>query len=143
MNVSRCILLFIAVFIQLSCRSEEGKNKLADGTYIGSSQAEYVYEPFVGTATIKVENNKIVKVDFQIADTLANEIFDARYEKHFTNNAVYTLQCRNDWKGVRDYPAKLLKKQDIKLVDAVSGATWSHNIFKASVEIALKSKPSQ
>jgi len=50
---------------------------------------------------------------------------------------MYIDQCRNDWKGVQHYPAELLKKQKIDLVDAVSGATWSYIIFKASVEKAL------
>ena len=33
---------------------------------------------------------------------------------------------------------KLLEIQDINKLDAVSGATWSYNIFRASVKEALK-----
>ncbi len=43
------------------------------------------------------------------------------------------MQCKNDWKGVRTYPKKLLKIKDINKIDATSGATWSYNIFRASV----------
>jgi major membrane immunogen (membrane-anchored lipoprotein) len=57
---------------------------------------------------------------------------------HFKDNPVYIKQCRKDSKGVRAYPKKLFKTQDIDQVDAMSGATWSYNIFKASVNEALK-----
>jgi major membrane immunogen (membrane-anchored lipoprotein) len=31
-----------------------------------------------------------------------------------------------------------LKKQDLNNVDALTGATWSHNLFVSSTAIALK-----
>ena len=36
------------------------------------------------------------------------------------------------------YPKKLTEKQDTNKLDAISGATWSYNIFRASVSDALK-----
>jgi major membrane immunogen (membrane-anchored lipoprotein) len=51
---------------------------------------------------------------------------------------LYVDQCRKDYKGVQTYPGKLLQAQHVEKVDAVSGATWSYNIFKASVNEALK-----
>lgn len=36
------------------------------------------------------------------------------------------------------YPKKLSETQDINKIDAISGATWSYNIFRASVNEALK-----
>jgi major membrane immunogen (membrane-anchored lipoprotein) len=38
---------------------------------------------------------------------------------------------------VQTYPAKFLKVQDIDKVDAITGATWSYNLFKASLAVAM------
>jgi len=137
-NNSTWLFVFIAALSIQSCSLNEGTVKLPNGTYIGSSQAQYTYEPFVGKATIEIDKHKIVKVDFQIIDTLNNEVFGSDYEKHFPDNELYQQQSRNDWKGVLSYPEELLQKQHIDSVDAVSGATWSYNIFKASVKKALE-----
>ena len=137
MNIYTMILFLIAVFTLSPCNAKEGKNKLTDGTYTGSSQAIYKDEPYVGMTIIKIENHEIVNVEFQIVDTLANEVFGPDYDKHFPDNKIYQEQCHNDWKGVLLYSKELLEKQQMDSVDAVSGATWSYNIFKASVEKAL------
>jgi major membrane immunogen (membrane-anchored lipoprotein) len=108
-----------------------------DGNYSGQSRAQYKHEPYVGKADIKIEKGKIVAVKFSIKDTAKEVLFDSIYEKYYTGNALYIQQCREDWKGVQVYPAKLLETQDIDKVDAITGATWSYNIFKASVKEAL------
>jgi major membrane immunogen (membrane-anchored lipoprotein) len=109
-----------------------------DGTFEGMSRAKYIYEPFWGSVRISLTNGRFTEINFVIRDSNLHETFDANYEKHFTGNAEYIQQSRNDWKGVQSYPEKLSEKQDINKVDAVSGATWSYNIFKASVIEALK-----
>jgi len=91
----------------------------------------------LGRVTIGIKGHKIVNVEFLIVDTLKNEVFGSDYDKHFPDNELYRDQCHKDWKGVQQYPAELIKKQNIDSVDAVSGATWSYNLFKASVEKAL------
>jgi major membrane immunogen (membrane-anchored lipoprotein) len=110
-----------------------------DGIYTGSSRASYNYEPYWGIVSLTIKNNLLTEIRFGIRDSSLHENFDGNYEKHFTGNDVYIQQSRNDWKGVQTYPLKLSEVQDINKVDAVSGATWSHNIFKASVKEALKS----
>jgi major membrane immunogen (membrane-anchored lipoprotein) len=112
---------------------------LKDGTYTGSSRAKYKYEPFWGKVSLTVKNNVFTEIRFSIRDSSLHENFDGNYEKHFTGNDMYIQQSRNDWKGVKAYPLKLSDKQNINKVDAISGATWSYNIFKASVNEALKS----
>ena len=109
-----------------------------DGVYQGKSRAGYVQEPYVGFIKIEISKGKISKVDFEIRDTLNHEIFDSNYEKHYVGNQVYIEQCRHDWKEVQNYPKRLLETQHIEKVDAVSGATWSYNIFKQSTLAALK-----
>jgi major membrane immunogen (membrane-anchored lipoprotein) len=109
-----------------------------DGIYTGSSRASYTDEPYWGIVSLTIKNNLLTEIRFGIRDSSLHENFDGNYEKHFTGNDVYIQQSRNDWKGVQSYPKKLSEVKDINKVDAVSGATWSHNIFKASVTEALK-----
>ncbi len=112
-----------------------------DGNYHGSSRASYNNEPYYGFARIRVENGQIVKVVFFVRDSAKQEIFDGKYERHFAGNDLYVQQCRNDWKGIQSYPDSLLKYQDIDQIDAISGATWSYNLFKASVKEAFVTSP--
>ena len=109
-----------------------------DGTFTGQSRASYTQEPFWGNVKIKVVNGSITSISYKIRDSVVHVTFDANYEKHFQGNPVYIQQCRNDWKGVQTYPKKLSESQDINKVDAISGATWSFNIFKASLKEAMK-----
>lgn len=109
-----------------------------DGVYSGKSQAQYTYEPYVGNTEITIVKGKIIKVDFHIIDTAKNVEMDSSYAKYFEGNELYKQQCRNDYKGIQTYPAKLIESQDIDKVDAITGATWSYHIFKASVKQALK-----
>jgi major membrane immunogen (membrane-anchored lipoprotein) len=142
MNISICTLIFITFFSLKTSKSKVLDFRFTDGIYTGSSQAKYTDEPYVGTVTIEIENHQIVKAEFQISDTLKHEVFGSDYDKHFPDNVLYREQCHNDWKGVQMYPVKLMEKQNIDSVDAISGATWSYNIFNASVHKALnKYKP--
>jgi major membrane immunogen (membrane-anchored lipoprotein) len=125
--------IFVAVLF-LSCCS----GPYRDGHYEGQSRSIYTSEPYVGFVKLEVKNGYIVSVDYKIIDTLANELFDDQYEKHYTGNEKYIQQCRNDWKGVNRYPKLLLKVQNLKKIDAISGATWSYNIFRQSAQKALK-----
>jgi major membrane immunogen (membrane-anchored lipoprotein) len=109
----------------------------------GKSQSIYKQEPYVGKVEISFQGDSIKEVLFEIIDTLNNEVFGSDYEKHYPNHKLYQQQCRNDWQGVLNYPKQLLEKQDLKKVDAKTGATWSYNLFKAAVDEAFKGKKSQ
>jgi len=109
-----------------------------DGDYEGKSQGGYTDEPYWGIVNIKIENGIYSQISFMIRDTSLHESLSKKYAVHFKDNPVYVRQCRKDSKGVKTYPKKLIKHQDIDKVDAISGATWSCNIFKASVNEALK-----
>jgi len=115
-----------------------------DGVYKAKSQAQYTYEPYVGYVTITIKNGWPIDAEFKIVDTAKNEPFDERYEKNFEGNQHYIDQCRSDLRGAKAYPGIFTKEKDIDKVDAISGATWSYNIFKESVNKALmmaKRKP--
>lgn len=108
-----------------------------DGNYSGQSRSLYVDEPYWGSVRFTLKNGQYTGISFIIRDSSLHEAFDSVYEKHFQGNDLYIQQCRNDWKGVQTYPKKLIEIQDISKVDATTGATWSYNIFKASVQNAL------
>jgi major membrane immunogen (membrane-anchored lipoprotein) len=110
-----------------------------DGTYEGKSRAYYTGEPFWGSVQITLLNGSFSDIRFTIRDSSLHETFNGDYEKHFQGNPLYIQQCRNDWNGVQTYPKKLSEIQNLDKIDAMSGATWSYNIFKASAKEALKS----
>jgi len=111
---------------------------LKDGNYSGQSRAEYIDEPYWGIVHLTVKNGLFTEISFIIRDSVLHETFDEKYEKHFEGNPVYILQSRNDWHGVQTYPKNLSERQDTTKLDAISGATWSYNIFRAAVNEALK-----
>lgn len=129
--------LLVLVAMEPKCLAQEAlKTKILEG----KSQAQYTSESYTGFVKLELLGEKIIHVEFQIVDTLHKEVFGSDYEKHFPDNELYQKQCRNDWQGVLDYPKQLKKTQNIEKVDAISGATWSYNIFKASVTNALCQK---
>jgi len=121
-----------------SCQElKDSSATFSDGLFIGISRSRYVSEPYYGKVKVKIQNGKFKTVDFIIFDSTNHEIFDNKYEKHFIGNTLYIQQCRNDWNGVRTYPHRLLETLNLEKVDAISGATWSYNIFKAATLEAL------
>jgi major membrane immunogen (membrane-anchored lipoprotein) len=151
MNKFRYIFVGSAVLIAIclssfysignhSMTSREDQDTLrnyADGTYSGQSRFLYTDEPYWGNVRFTIENGRFTSINFFIRDSALHEQFDGNYEKHFDGNDLYIQQCKNDWNGVQTYPGKLMETQDVDKLDAVSGATWSYNIFKASVKDAL------
>jgi major membrane immunogen (membrane-anchored lipoprotein) len=111
---------------------------LRDGSYEGKSRAIYTGEPYWGIARITIKNDSVTEMNFIIRDSSLHETFNANYEKHFLGIDEYILQSRNDWRGVQLYSEKFNETKDTGKIDAISGATWSYNIFKASVKEALK-----
>ena len=122
-----------------SYKSDSGNPTIyKDGIYVGTSRSSYVSEPFWGKVSMIIKNGSFTSISFTIRDSALHETFDQHYEKHFQGNELYIQQCRYDWKGVETYPKKLSIKQIPEKVDCISGATWSYNIFQASLKEALK-----
>jgi major membrane immunogen (membrane-anchored lipoprotein) len=132
-----------ALFLSASLNAQDQQKQdsamiYKDGIYEGTSRAKYTYEPYWGIVRLTIKSGLIRDISFVVRDSSLHENFDGKYEKHFEGNEVYIQQSRNDWKGVQTYPQMLSEKQDLSKIDAFSGATWSYNIFKASVNEALK-----
>jgi major membrane immunogen (membrane-anchored lipoprotein) len=133
----------ILIFTGIILLAFTGNGQLKDGQYSGTSRSVYIDEPLYGSTRITIESGRITRVEFTIRDSSRHEFFNSEYEKYMEGNKLYIQQCRNDWKGVLSYPDSLLKYRDVNKVDAISGATWSYNIFRASaLEAVKKSKKS-
>jgi major membrane immunogen (membrane-anchored lipoprotein) len=136
-----CIFLFINClpYSQSSGQGSDKKNMLPykEGVYTGMSQSEYTSEPYWGKVQVTIDKDGYRAIKYEIRDSSLHENFNLAYAKHFEGNDVYIQQTKNDWNGVLTYPLKFLREQDINKVDAISGATWSYKIFKASLLDAL------
>lgn len=135
-------IVFLATWIIIYCFSNSLANpsnsvSYQDGVYEGSSRSIYTSENFRGKVKITIEKGKIIDVEFQIING-ESDIFHEFYENNYIGNPYYMQQCRNDWKGVITYPRLLLDKQNIDQIDAITGATWSFNLFKDSTKAALE-----
>jgi major membrane immunogen (membrane-anchored lipoprotein) len=115
-----------------------GNGPMKNGLFSGTSRSRYLDEPFYGNTRITIEDGLITRVDYTIRDSMRHEFFNGEYEKYMEGNELYIQQCRNDWKAMHSYPDSLLKYQDLDKVDAISGATWSYNIFRACALEALE-----
>jgi major membrane immunogen (membrane-anchored lipoprotein) len=148
-GISLFIVIVIALITTTSFDSRQDLNsnentfqdtaiKYRDGTYEGLSQHIYTNEPYWGKVRIIIDKGMLTGINFIIRDSNLHETFSKKYKKHFKGNMEYIQQVLNDWKGVKTYPKKLIDSQNINKIDALSGATWSYNIFKASAGEALK-----
>ncbi len=131
-----CFSIFYIIFI-ISCSNPKVKNQLLDGTYESESRAQYINEPYWGQCRIIITNGEIAEFEFRIIDKSCNEIFDENYEKHFAGNVLYINQCRNDLKGLKIYIKRFAATKNLNKIDAVSGATWTYNIFTDAVAKTL------
>lgn len=152
-------LLLIGLFLVLLCVTSSfniGKGfpasgnmlrdtlvKYIDGIYEARSQAKYTGEPFWGIVQLTIKEGSISMVNFTIRDSSIHETFNKKYKVHFKGNDLYLQQCKNDSRGVKKYTKKLNKTKDPDRVDVVSGATWSYNIFHATVLKAMKNAKKQ
>jgi major membrane immunogen (membrane-anchored lipoprotein) len=132
------VLLLLSLAMVLSSGTMNTKKQYKDGTYTGESQSRYKSEPYWGQATLEIKNDKIIKLIFHIIDKDKNEIFGPDYEQHFKDTPEYVQQCRNDLKGIKAYTEKFNKVKSMEHVDAISGATWSYNIFRDAIKVALE-----
>lgn len=106
---------------------------LKDGTYT-AAQDKYDDYGWKGQITIEVKDGKISSVDFDYVNKDNNlKSQDQGYIKTMEDKTKINLA-----KAMEELEGKLLEKQDVTAVDAVSGATSTSNDFKALAEAALK-----
>jgi uncharacterized protein with FMN-binding domain len=109
-----------------------------DGIYCGQSRANYTSEPFWGHIKITVESHLMSDIEFYIRDSSLHECVDSLYGvRHYASIPEYMQQCVNEDHAIKIYPQQLLLTQNVDEIDAISGATWTYNIFVASTKKAL------
>lgn len=136
--MKKTALLLMALIVALGSLGTAPQKSFKNGVYFGESRDKYTSEPFFGQVKVTIAKGEIAEVAYKIVDKEKKVDFDKDYEKYYKGNDEYIKQCRNDLAGVKKYPRMLVKVKDIDKVDAISGATWSYNIFKAALADALK-----
>ena len=132
------IIALLVIVVVLCLVSMSATKQLNDGIYKGESQSKYTAEPYWGQVTLEVKDDKVNLIYFQIVDKDKNEVFGPNYERHFRSNQEYITQCRLEVKGIKAYTEAFLKAKDISKVDAITGATWSYNLFRDALNAALE-----
>jgi len=130
--------LLLALVIAFSSLALAPKKHFKDGIYKGESQSKYAAEPYWGQVSLEIKNDTISSFTFLIIDKEKNEVFGPDYEKHFKDNALYVDQCRHEVKGIKTYTDAFIKQKNMAQVDAITGATWSYNLFKDALNAALE-----
>jgi major membrane immunogen (membrane-anchored lipoprotein) len=142
--------LVMAAFTSGNSEYNEAPNTLltdsasnySDGTYSGQSQSIYTAEPFWGHIKISIDEGMFTEIKFSIRDSILHEVVDSMYGvNHYSGTPEYMQQCVNDGHGIETYPLNLLQTQDIDEVDAITGATWSYNMFMSATREALGNAP--
>jgi len=109
-----------------------------DGIYKGESRSKYTHEPYWGQVRLKIKDDKVVWLKFRIVDKEKHEVFGPKYERHFKYTPRYIMQCRSELKGIKIYTEVFSKGKDIEQVDAITGATWSHDLLKSTFYVTLE-----
>jgi major membrane immunogen (membrane-anchored lipoprotein) len=141
MRMIACICVSAAV---LSLLSGCGSKSYADGTYTGQSS---VYESDedegngngYGVVTLSIENNEIVSctyLTYEPDGTLKDE--DYGLQEGNVANRDYYNKAQKAIAACEVYAEKLVQTNDVKKVDAISGATINYNNFEEAVKDALK-----
>jgi major membrane immunogen (membrane-anchored lipoprotein) len=136
-----CICVSAAV---LSILSGCGNKNYADGTYTGQSS---VYESEedegngngYGVVTLTIQDHTIVACTFLTYEpdgTLKDE--DYGLQDGTVANRDYYNKAQKAIAACEVYAENLVQTNDVKKVDAISGATINYNNFKEAVKDALK-----
>lgn len=121
------ILLFLSVMLLLA-----GCSGLKNGSYEGKSSEDS--RGAYGVVKLKVEGGKITQAEF-IQYNGDGTVKDENYGKEAGDENYQKAQ--NALKSAVQYAEKLMETQDIKKVDAISGATSSWNQFQEAAKDAL------
>ncbi len=158
--VMSVIIALCFIFIACSSRPAEKAQKnntvqtsrveYKDGTYEGKSSL--TSEGYYAKAKVTIKDGKISTVDFDIYDTSVFKVYgnskhkdaeelllDETYSNEvYEEMPLYQKQTENELQGMKLYKHELIKEQNVDEVDAVSGATWSYQLFLETLKDTLK-----
>lgn len=127
------VVTIVAAVILTGCG---GGRKLKDGVYSGQSSPDG--RGAVGEITLEIEDGKIVNAEYQTRMKDGN-LKDEDYGKVdgvITDEAQYE-KAQTAVRAMPEYAAALVETQDTAKVDAISGATNTHNQFVEAANNAL------
>ena len=133
-----------AVLAIVVCLTACGKKTYADGSYQGRS-ADYVNEDGdmsgngYGIVNLTVSGGQITACEYktyELDGTLKDE--DYGKENGEIKNKDFYNKAQKARAACDNYAQQLVAKQQVKDVDAVSGATVNYREFQEAVEDALK-----
>jgi major membrane immunogen (membrane-anchored lipoprotein) len=126
-------LLLLLVLLLAGC----GKTVLYDGVYTGRSEADDTGA--YGEVRITIALGKITDCSF-VTWQKDGSRKDSEYGKvngEISNQDFYD-KAQLAVRAMESYAREYLKSQDLKALDAISGATIAYNQFLEAVEIALE-----
>lgn len=118
-------------------KATEAEISYKDGEYQGKSEIDE-WGGYV-TTTIVVKDGKIESATLENYDK-DEKIKDETYGMEdgvIKNEGLYKIQ-QNAVEGAKEYPSKLIEKQDVEKIDVIAGATVSLKSYKEAVNAALK-----
>jgi major membrane immunogen (membrane-anchored lipoprotein) len=134
--MKKIIVVFILI-AGISLLSSCGKSAIKDGVYSGISSADDTGA--YGEVRITVSARKISACDFvtwQKDGTIKDENY-GKVNGEISNRPFYD-KAQLAVRAMETYAAQYVEKQNLKSVDAISGATNSYDQFIEAVEEALK-----
>jgi major membrane immunogen (membrane-anchored lipoprotein) len=140
----RNVIVIPAVLSLALCLTACGEKTYADGTYQGRS-ANYVNEDGdtsgngYGVVNLTVSGGQITACEYktyELDGTLKDE--DYGKENGEIKNKDFFNKAQKARAACDNYAQQLVAKQNLKDVDAVSGATVNYREFQEAVEDALK-----
>ncbi|WP_333594363.1 FMN-binding protein [Anaerospora hongkongensis] len=108
-----------------------------DGTYTAKSSPDE--RGAVGEITLVIANGRIAKADYKGIKkdgTLKDEDYGKTNGK--IENQEFYKKAQQALKASAAYPVKLVETQNVKAIDAISGATVSHQQFSEAANRALR-----
>lgn len=140
--MKKIILLILVAQIFSGCGGNEKVQKPSaekidlslakDGTYTAESSRDDKLG--YSKLTLKIENHKIVAADFTGVDLFGN-VKDETYGSLLSAGDFKKAQVAV--KAIETYPKQLLETQDLRKVDAISGASISYGQFVETAKSAL------
>lgn len=87
--------------------------------------------------TLTIEDHKITAAEFHGVDLFGN-VKDAEYGSMLGKDSADYRKAQVAVKAIEIYPKQLVETQNLKKVDAISGATISYNQFVEATENAVE-----
>ena len=131
-----CLMLALAMIAAGTAGFAE--DKLRDGVFQATTKPDH--EGYYCRVVLTVSQGRIVKCEWEIRDARRDDrLFDETYGPEvFKGHALYIKQSEENLRGMKTYAPRLIEKQVLADVDAVTGATWARGKFQEALIAVLQ-----